>query len=132
MYNASSIVSLRAPWPASLGRISPTAAQAVRRAGPNATEVTFAVPEDERHSLLSLPSGRVVVKAMDATAYYETRAAADAASTVELPGRRLAGRSGALPLSSGPPLLGSMGGYYTCARRCPPGVTPCRTATSPP
>lgn len=114
--NTSSIVSLHAPWPESLGRISRSAALAVRRAGPNTTAVTFTVPEGERRGLLALPGGRVVVEAIDASSFYAARAAAD---MVEMDlqkapvGRQLAGRSGALPLSSDPPLAGSMAGYYT-------------------
>ena len=132
-----SIVRLTAPWPPSLGRISPRAARAVRTSSPNASEVTFAVPDDERRNLLALPGGRVVVAAIDASAFYEARASEEmaeltaAAAAAAAGGRRLQGRRpfvpGVNPMTS-VPLTGSMAGYFTCATL--PFSNPLRPSTS--
>ena len=113
MSNTShTVLSLREPWPASLGRVSVSAARAVRAAGPNATVVTFTAPSAEAEALLQLPSGRVIVESHDASKYYAERAAAEDERTH---GRRLqrAGRVGpGQPVEE--PLAGSMAGFYTC------------------
>lgn len=105
-----SVLSLRGPWPESLGRISLSAARAVRAAGFNASSVTFTAPSAEVDALLRLPDGRVIVEAEDASSFYIERAADDLRGV----GRRLqrTGRVGpGKPVEE--PLHGSMGGFYT-------------------
>ena len=110
--NTSSILTLTTPWPPGLGRVSPSAARAVREAGPNATVVTFPASAESLRGLLALPGRRVSIEAPDAAAYYATRARDD--DLVSGAGRRLAGRYGpGQPAEE--PLHGSMGGYFTCA-----------------
>ena len=117
------IVRLSAPWPLSLGRASPRASHAVRTSKPNTSVVTFAVPDEERRSLLALPGGRVVVDAIDASAFYEARAMEEMAGLSDAAaaaagGRRLQGRRPFVPgvnSMASVPLTGSMAGYFTCA-----------------
>ena len=106
--NTTSILSLASPWPVGLGRASRSAVRAVREAGPNASSVTFAASASERRSLLSLAGSRVDILHMDASTFYEVRAAEE-----ENSGRRLQGRHHGASLPE--PLLGTMGGYYTGA-----------------
>ena len=105
--NSTSIIALSAPWPDGLGRASRSAVRAVREASLNATSVTFSASADERRKLLSLAGKHIDILHLDASDYYEARAAE------EISGRRLQGRrpGGALP----EPLQGSMGGYFTSA-----------------
>ena len=103
--NSTSIITLSAPYPPGLARASIAAARAVRFAGFNSSFVTFPADADERRALLSLPNTHLKLEALDASAYYESRA--------EMPGRRLGGRHGGGVVDV--PLQGSMGGYYTCA-----------------
>ena len=112
--NASSsagtgIVSLEAPWPAELSRLSRAAARAVRSSASLAgnSTITFAAPEVEWRRLLAAPDAHATLEAADAGAYYAARASADTL----IPGRRLAGRAPGGPGEEA--LAGSMGGYYT-------------------
>jgi hypothetical protein len=103
-------LSLRAPWPAGLGRISISAARAVRLS-PNASLVEFPASASSLRRLLAAGAD-VHSEGPDAATYYERRAAADSLSSL----RRLAERRGpSMDVREAPPLEGSMAGYYTLA-----------------
>lgn len=119
------VVTLHAPWPASLGRYSMEAARAVRSAPANVSSVTFTVPEAQQNSLLSLPNFKVAINAADAATYYEARASADIVEGRRLQDRPRPGRFNAGPPLE-PPLSGSMGGYYTCAYSLNPNLSTLR------
>ena len=105
--NSTSIITLSAPYPPGLARASIAAARAVRFAGFNSSFVTFPADADERRALLSLPNTHLKVEALDASAYYESRA--------EMPGRRLGGRhgGGVVDVPPHPPFPYS----FICARK---------------
>ena len=101
------ILQLHAPWPAGLSRASWTAARAVRDAiASNATSVEFAASESEWQRMLHAGVRPTLLHA-DAGHYFELRSAADDGTRPLVDARRLA--------ASSPPLLGSMGGYFTNA-----------------
>ena len=108
---SSLLLELREPWPASLGRLSITAARAVR-ASPNATStVEFAASSLEWEQLRDA-GAHVTVLHGNVSDFYARRAAED-----ELVERRLAERRGPATSDGGAEvdLKGSMGGYFTNA-----------------
>ena len=119
------VLSLRPPWPAGLGRLSTSAARAVRgvAAGLNLTApVQFAASASEWHALQGAAAD-VSLESADASSFYELRAAEDAVVEAAPPphSRRLSlfrrgppgAPSAAATLAPAVPLLGSMGGYFT-------------------
>jgi RecA-family ATPase len=69
------IVTLSAPWPADLARLSPAAARAVRSSiawsgnGSSTGAVTFAAPAAEWRRLLAASEARATLETPDASAY---------------------------------------------------------------
>lgn len=113
--SSHAIISLRAPWPASLARLSPVAARAVRTEPPNATEVLFSAGSGDWERLRAAGAAIQIVHS-DASEYYAQRADADDA----MAGRRLQmwrGLQARLGLTQETaPLAGGMGGYFTAAQ----------------